>query len=86
MNIAIHHGIALDRWSNSVTVMLEKDAGAPRCIKRLRIIHLFEADFNLFLKLQWGSRLVKHAVKHDLLNDSQHGSTPRKISMDPVML
>ena len=85
MNIAIHHGIALDRWSKSVTVMLEKDAGAPR-INRLRIIHLFEADFNLFLKLQWGSRLVKHAVKHDLLNDGQHGSTPGKVSMDPVML
>jgi hypothetical protein len=85
MNIAIYHGIALERWSNSVTVMLEKDPGAPR-INRLRIIHLFEADFNLFLKLQWGSRLVKHAVKHDLLNDGQHGSTPGRVSMDPVML
>jgi hypothetical protein len=85
MNIAISHGIALERWSNSVTVMLEKDAGVPR-INRLRIIHLFEADFNFFLKLQWGSRLVKHAVKHDLLNDGQHGSIPERVSMDPVML
>jgi hypothetical protein len=85
MNIAIHHGIALDRWSKSVTVMLKKYAGAPR-INRLRIIHLFEADFNLFLKLQWGSRLVKHAVKHDLLHNGQHDSTPGKVSMDPVML
>jgi hypothetical protein len=62
-----------------------KDAGVPR-INRLRIIHLFEADFNLFLKLQWGSRLVKQAVKHDLLNDGQHGSIPERICMDPVML
>jgi hypothetical protein len=85
MNIAIYHGIALERWSNSVTVMLEKDAGAPR-INRLRIIHLFEANFNLFLKLQWVSRLVKHSVKYDLLNDGQHGSTLGKVSMDPVML
>ena len=30
--------------------------------------------------------MVKHAVKHDLLNDGQHGSTPGKVSMDPVML
>jgi hypothetical protein len=86
MNIAIHHGRALDRWSNSVTVMLEKNTGAPR-INRLRIIHLFEANFNLFLKLQWGSRLVKHAVtKHDLLNNGQHGLIPERVSMDPVMV
>ena len=85
MNIAIQHGIALDRWSNSVTVMIEKDPGDPK-INRLRIIHLFEADFNLFLKLQWGSRLVKRAVKKDLLNSGQYGSTPGKVAMDPVML
>jgi hypothetical protein len=30
--------------------------------------------------------LVKQAVKLDLLNDGQHGSTPGKVSMDPVML
>jgi hypothetical protein len=66
--------------------MLEKDTGAPR-INQLRIIHLFEVDFNLFLKLQWGSCLVKHAGKHDLLNDGQqHASKPERVSMDPVML
>lgn len=41
--------------------MIKKDAGQPK-IHRLRIIHLFEADYNFFLKLQWGHRLVRHAV------------------------
>ena len=77
MNIVIARGIAVPRWCNATSVMLEKDAGNPR-IHRLRIIHLFEADFNFFLKLQWGHRLVRRAVDLDLLHESQYGSTPGK--------
>ena len=65
--------------------MIEKDVGNP-LISRLRIIHLFEADLNFFLKLQWGSRLVKRTITHDLLNDGQHGSVPNRTAMDPIML
>jgi hypothetical protein len=85
MTIIIQNGITINRWSNAVNIIIEKDRGAP-LITRLRIIHLFEADLNLFLKLQWGSRLVKHAVKHNLFNDRQHGSVPKRTSMDPVLL
>ena len=56
-NIAISRGIAVPRWSQAVNVLIKKDKGQPR-INLLRIIHLFEADYNLFLKLMWGSRLV----------------------------
>ncbi|KAI2491084.1 hypothetical protein MHU86_23466 [Fragilaria crotonensis] len=62
-----------------------KDKGDPK-INRLRIIHLFEADYNLFLKLTWGSRLVRRAVQMNLLNSGQHGSTPGKTTMEPIML
>ena len=85
MNIVIARGIAVPRWCTATSVMLEKDPGNPR-VHRLRIIHLFEADFNFFLKLQWGHRLVRRAVELDLLHDSQHGSTPGKTTMDPIML
>ena len=47
MNIAVSSGISIPRWSNAVNVLIEKDAGHPK-INRLRIIHLFEADFNFF--------------------------------------
>ena len=65
--------------------MIEKDPGQPH-INRLRIIHLFEADYNLFLKIMWGSLLVRRAVLFDLLNDGQHGSVPGRNHMDPIML
>ena len=85
MIIAISQGIAVKWWGNAVNVMTEKDQGRPR-LNRLRIIHLFEADYNLFLKIMWGSRLVRKAVALDLLNDGQHGSVPGRTPMDPIML
>jgi hypothetical protein len=33
--------------------MIEKDPGNPQ-IERLHVIHLFEANYNLSLKLLWG--------------------------------
>ena len=75
LDIAVSRGISLPRWQNAVNVMIEKDKVNPK-LNRLRIIHLFEADYNLFLKLTWVSRLVRRAVHMDLLNDGQHGSTP----------
>ena len=85
MNIVVSRGIAIPRWCKATNVMLEKDAGKPY-IHRLRIIHLFEDDYNFYLKLQWGHRLVRHAKALDLLHDSQHGSVPGRKTMDPVML
>lgn len=85
LNIAINRGIAIPRWSKATNILIEKDPGTPN-INRLRIIHLFEADFNFFLKLQWGHRLVRHADKFNLLNNGQHGSRPGHTTMDPIML
>ena len=83
--ITVNTGLTLTRWCDAVNIMIEKDPGKPR-ITRLRIIHLFEADFNYFLKLIWGSRLVKRAVQLRLLNDGQHGSVPCRTATDPIML
>ncbi|KAI2511593.1 hypothetical protein MHU86_2847 [Fragilaria crotonensis] len=85
LHVTVQSGLTLRRWCNAVNILIEKDPGRPT-LTRLRIIHLFEADFNLFLKLIWGSRLVKRAVSLNLLNDGQHGSTPRKKAIDPIML
>jgi len=57
INLPLKYGFVPSRWCNSVTVMIEKDPGSPR-IERLRIIHLFKADYNFCLKLLWGCRMV----------------------------
>jgi hypothetical protein len=85
MQITISRGIAIPRWCQAVNVMIEKDSGRPR-INCLRIIYLFEADYNLILKIIWGSRLVRRAVKLDLLNSGQHGSVPGRTTLAPIML
>ena len=66
--------------------MIEKDIGQPKVTRLSIIIHLFEADFNLFLKLIRGLCLVKRAVKLDTLNNGQHGSVTRRTATDPIML
>ena len=85
LNISIQSGISIPRWSDAVNVLIEKNPGKPR-INCLRIIHLFEADLNFFLKLQWGHRLVRRAIDLNLLQDGQHGSIPRRMALDPIML
>ena len=46
LNLLIKYGFAPDRWCISVTPLIEKQAGKP-FLTRLRVIHLFEADYNL---------------------------------------
>jgi hypothetical protein len=82
LHVTIKRDITLTHWSKAVKIMIEKDVGTPR-ITQLRIIHLFDADFNFFLKLIWGSQLVKRTVHLDLLNNGQHGSIPRRTATDP---
>lgn len=77
-------GNTLTRWSNSSTMMIEKIPGQPR-IHKLRVIHIFEADFNLMLKLLWARRLVWHAHKNNALHESQAGSRPDHRCIDVVL-
>jgi hypothetical protein len=49
-------GITLDRWHNSITPMIEKQPECPR-INKLRVIHLYEADYNLLLKIYMGKTI-----------------------------
>lgn len=85
LNIPITHGFAPSRWTHSVTPLIEKDEGKPY-LTRLRVIHLFEADYNLFLKLLFGKRLVKNGERSNALNDQQHGSRPRRMTTDALFL
>jgi hypothetical protein len=52
--------------------MLEKDKGDPK-IDRLRIICLYEATYNLFLKIMWAHWLVKICEEHEFFDNTQAG-------------
>ena len=84
INLPILYGFAPERWCLSVTPLIEKEAGKP-FLTRLRVIHLFEADYNLFLKIHY-SRIVKNATKANALNDQAHGSRPKRQTMDALFL
>jgi hypothetical protein len=48
--------------------MIEKIPGKP-LLNKLRVIHLFEADFNLCLRIFWGQRLMRQAKSQKALGD-----------------
>ena len=60
LNIGLATNNALHRWQQIISVMLEKDKGSPK-LHRLRIIQLFEADYNFLLALMLGHQLMKFA-------------------------
>jgi hypothetical protein len=61
---AAHIGQPLARWCNVSTMMIQKDKQSTK-INRLRVIHLYEADYNLILKL---SGLTKACIKPTIHN------------------
>ena len=78
-------GTPLDQWLKIINVMLEKIPGNPR-IDKLRVIHLFDALWNLSLGIIWNQRLQSQAEALQLLNDGQWGSRKGKNSIDVVLL
>ena len=72
INLALKNGRSFRRWKKVVNIMLEKDPGNPK-IHRLRVIHLYEADYNLILAIQ-ARKLVHYAEDNKLLHDSLYGA------------
>jgi endonuclease/exonuclease/phosphatase family metal-dependent hydrolase len=65
-------GFYLQRWTKVINVMIYKEPGNFN-LDKLRVIHLFEADFNLTVGILFGRRAMYHARDHSLLHDGQGG-------------
>jgi hypothetical protein len=80
----LKYGFAPKRWCSCIDAILEKIPGRP-IIEKLRIIMLYEADFNFVLKLIWGKRLVRHAESNLALSSDNHGSRPGRKCTDALL-
>ena len=84
VHYATRYGYCFDRWRQVVTTMIEKEPGNP-AIHRLRVIHLYENDYNLLLGTKY--RQVMHQCQdNSQLNAGCYGGLSNKQSVDPVFL
>ncbi len=66
VSLALKKGIALERWSNSLLVMLEKMFGV-HLVSKLCTILLKEVDFNAINKEVYGVRMLDKVWKYELI-------------------
>jgi hypothetical protein len=84
INYALERGYSYTRWQRIANTTLFKDPGNIK-IHRTRVIHIYEADFNLMLGLKWRVALYQSEALNQL-NNGQYGSRPRRNAVDPVMI
>ena len=70
IELPVQFGFAPTRWAQALQTMLPKDKGTPK-VTRLRVIQLFEADYNFLLRIIWGRRLVWNAQKYGVYMPAQ---------------
>ncbi len=64
--VILAHAIKLERWSQGLSVMLEKTLGVT-LVTKLRAILLMEGDFNATNKIVYGVRMLQNARNHNLM-------------------
>ena len=84
IDYSLRHCHSFDRWKKVVNAMIEKSPGNPK-IHRLRVIHLYEADYNLILGIKW-REVVHHTEDEKLLHPNLYGARPGRGALDPVFI
>jgi hypothetical protein len=84
MNYSLERGYSFKRWKKVVNTMLFKDPDNVR-LHRTRVIHIYEADFNLFLGIKWRAAMHQ-AEDFRLLTEGQFGSRPFRSATEPVFI
>jgi hypothetical protein len=75
INYCLRFRYSLRRWKEIVNVMILKSVG-EYYIHRLRVIHLYEANFNFILGIKW-KQLLHHAEATNILHSGQYGKPLR---------
>jgi hypothetical protein len=84
INYALRHSYSYHRWKNVVNVMIQKEPGNSK-VHRLRVIHIYEADYNFLLQAKW-RELLQHAEQHKLLHPGQYGSRSGRDAHIPAFI
>ena len=84
LRISANNKYVYERWKTIVTQMIEKDPGSPK-INRLRVIHLYECELNLFIGFYF-RKLSQHLEDKNLLNPGTYGSRPNRRAIDPIII
>jgi hypothetical protein len=84
INYALERGYSYKRWQTIANTILFKDPDNVR-LHRTRVIHIYEADFNLALGVKWRAAMHQAEDLH-LLNEGQYGSRPQRNATDPVFI
>lgn len=84
MSLPFQVGFAPERWSCVTDIMLEKEAGNARC-HRLRILALFESDFNQAKHILIGRKVTHHVEDNNLISTMQFGSRPGRQCQSAVL-
>ena len=84
LNYGLERGYSYVRWQQVANAMLFKEPGNFK-IHRTRVIHLYEADYNLAMGLKWKAAMV-NAENAGELNSGQYGSRPSRGVHDPVFI
>ena len=84
LNTALLNSYCYERWKHIVNVMILKQPGNLK-IHRLRVIHLYEQDYNLVLATKW-KKMISHCSNQQVLNPSQFGGVPGKDAVTPTFI
>ena len=84
LNYALSRGYSFQRWQTVANTILFKEPDNIR-IHRTRVIHIYEADYNLALGIKWRSAMQQAEMGSEL-NPGQFGSRKHKSAHDPVFL
>jgi hypothetical protein len=84
LNYSLERGYSYVRWQTVANTILFKDNDNVR-LHRTRVIHIYEADYNLALGVKW--RAAMHQAEAlRLLNEGQYGSRSFRNAIDPVFI
>ena len=83
LNCGLENKYSFSRWKHIVNVMILKEPNDLR-IHRLRVIHLYEQDYNLVLAIKW-RQMIQLSTNQQVIHPTQFGGVPGRDAVIPTL-